>query len=93
MERRAWLVGATVCALGAVSTSAGTGQEPAGPADLVVVNANVLTVDGRFSRAQAVAIRDGVFTAVGTNAEIRKLVETGYGDAERILREKRADLN
>jgi cell division protease FtsH len=26
------------------------------------------------------------------DAEIRKLVETGYGDAERILREKRADL-
>src|ERR1043166_7656310 len=46
----------------------------AGPADLVVLNAKVLTVDGRFSRAEAVAIRDGVFVLVGTNADARKLV-------------------
>lgn len=43
------------------------------PADLIVVNAKVLTVDARNSRAEAVAIRGGRFTAVGTSADIRKL--------------------
>jgi predicted amidohydrolase YtcJ len=46
-------------------------QQP--PADLIVVNAKVLTVDARNSRAEAVAIRDGKFAAVGTSADIRRL--------------------
>ena len=44
------------------------------PADLVIVNGKVLTVDAKFSRASAVAIRDGKFVAVGNDADIRKLV-------------------
>lgn len=44
------------------------------PADLVVVNGQVLTVDAAFSRASAVALRHGVIAAVGTDAEIRRLV-------------------
>ena len=47
------------------------------PADLVVLNANVLTVDANSSRAQAVAIRGGVFVAVGSNDDVRKLVGPG----------------
>jgi predicted amidohydrolase YtcJ len=47
------------------------------PADLIVVNGKVVTVDGRFSIAQAVAIRDGLFLAVGTNDEVRKLAGAG----------------
>jgi len=43
------------------------------PADLIVVNGRVLTVDANFSRASAVAIRDGKFVAVGRDADIRKL--------------------
>jgi predicted amidohydrolase YtcJ len=43
------------------------------PADLIVVNGKVLTVDPAFRRASAVAIKDGVFVAVGTDAEVRKL--------------------
>lgn len=40
-------------------------------ADTVVVNGKVITADTAFSIAEAVAIRDGRFLAVGTNAEIR----------------------
>lgn len=39
--------------------------------DLMVVNANVRTVDARNSRAQAVLISKGRFVAVGTEAEVR----------------------
>ena len=43
------------------------------PADIIVLNGKVLTVDANFSRASAVAIRNGVFVAVGSDADIRKL--------------------
>lgn len=43
------------------------------PADLIVHNAKVITVDGRFSIAEAVAIRDGKVAAVGTNAAVLAL--------------------
>src|SRR6188474_2266044 len=42
--------------------------------NLVVVNGKVLTVDPQFSVAEAVAIRDGRILAVGTSADIRRLV-------------------
>lgn len=42
-------------------------------ADLIVVNASVITVDKARPAAQAFAIDNGRFTAVGSNAEIRKL--------------------
>ncbi len=43
------------------------------PPDTILVNGHVITVDARFSIAQAVAIAGGKFTAVGTNAAIRTL--------------------
>jgi predicted amidohydrolase YtcJ len=55
-----------------LSLHAASAAEP--PADLVVTNARVITVDSRFSIAQAVAIRDGAFAAVGANADIKKWV-------------------
>ena len=42
-------------------------------ADLIVINANVITVDPARPAAQAFAVSQGRFTAVGTNAEIRRL--------------------
>ena len=50
-------------------------------ADLVVINANVLTVDDDFSTAQAFAIRDGIFEAVGSNDEI----ESYIGNLTRVI--------
>ncbi|MFD0887660.1 amidohydrolase, partial [Streptosporangium algeriense] len=43
------------------------------PADLILVNGDVLTVDAGFSVAQAVAVRDGRILAVGETAEIEAL--------------------
>ena len=59
---------ATVCALTVL-----TAQRPAIPPDTILVNGQVITVDARFSIAEAVAITGGKFTAVGTSAVIRRL--------------------
>ncbi len=42
-------------------------------ADLIVVNARVLTQDSALPRAEAFAVKDGRFLAVGSNADIRNL--------------------
>ena len=41
--------------------------------NLILNNGKILTVDEDFRTAEAVAIRDGVFLAVGTNQEIQRL--------------------
>jgi predicted amidohydrolase YtcJ len=43
------------------------------PADTILLNGHIVTVDARFSIAQAVAIADGTIAAVGTNDAVRKL--------------------
>jgi predicted amidohydrolase YtcJ len=48
------------------------GQNTESAADLVLLDGNVVTVDGRFSIAAALAARDGRFIAVGSNDEIRR---------------------
>jgi predicted amidohydrolase YtcJ len=42
-------------------------------ADLIVHHAKVVTVDAKFSLAEAVAIRDGKIVAVGRNADVLRL--------------------
>jgi hypothetical protein len=51
-----------------------TPQPPPAPADLVLLNAKILTVDQRFSSAAALAVREGRFVAVGSNEDVRRLV-------------------
>jgi len=63
---RTWLFAAA--ALLAFSAAA-TAQT----ADLVLVNGKIVTVDDRFSIAQALAIRGQRIVAVGTNADVEKL--------------------
>jgi predicted amidohydrolase YtcJ len=46
------------------------------PADLVLINGGIYTVDADRSRAQAAAIRNGVFVMVGDNSEIESLIGT-----------------
>ena len=41
--------------------------------DMVVLNANIYTVDTDFSKAEAFAVKNGKFVAVGTSEEIRKV--------------------
>ena len=43
------------------------------PADLVLTNGKIVTVDDRFTIAQAVAVRGDRIVAVGANAEISRL--------------------
>src|SRR5262245_66583328 len=46
-------------------------------ADTILVNGHVVTVDKAFSIAEAIAIADGKFLAVGTNAAIRRTARPG----------------
>lgn len=55
----ALIAAATVCA-------ATTPQQP--PADLIVMNAKVVTLDAQHPQATAFAVKDGVFAAVGDDA-------------------------
>ncbi len=61
-----------------VGSRAAQAQTPARvPADLVVLNGHVYTVDSARPRAEAIAIADGRIRAVGTTAEIREWIEPG----------------
>ena len=55
---------------------AGGTEEPM-TADLVLFNGKVFTVEKAMPWAQAVAIRDGRFVAVGSDEEVKKLVGKG----------------
>jgi hypothetical protein len=46
-------------------------------ADLVVTDANVITVDKSLPRAQAFAVRDGRFIAVGANTDVEPFIGAG----------------
>ena len=70
-SRRSFL-GLAAASLGPLARAA-TGPE----ADLVVYNARVYTVDSGLPSAQAFAVRNGRFTAVGTTAEMRALAGKG----------------
>jgi predicted amidohydrolase YtcJ len=53
---------------------------PAETADTILVNGKIVTVDDRFTIAQAVAVKDGRILAVGRNSDIRRL-----GSGARII--------
>jgi len=46
-------------------------------ADLVLLNARILTVDDRFRVAAALAVRDGRFVAIGSNEDVRPHIGGG----------------
>jgi predicted amidohydrolase YtcJ len=46
--------------------------EPKGPADLIVHHAKIVTVDAKFSIAEAIAIKDGRIVALGDDESIFK---------------------
>ena len=50
-------------------------------ADTVLINGKILTADAQFSTQQALAVRDGKITAVGSTAQIRKLA----GEKTRVI--------
>lgn len=66
-----------LAALSAAATLASCANIAATRADTVYLDGKVITADQRFSIAQAVAIQDGKFVAVGSSDEIRKYVGPG----------------
>ena len=84
LSRRAFLqMGATGAAAGLAATinPSGLSAQPATGADLIVFNGRMATQDARRSFASAVAIREGRFVAVGTDADIM----TYRGDTTQII--------
>jgi predicted amidohydrolase YtcJ len=75
MARRilTWAILALLFAMG--GGAAVHAQQP--PPDLVLSNGKIITVDERFSIAQAVAIKGDRIVAVGTNQEITRLAGPG----------------
>ena len=60
-----------------------TSCNPKTPVDLIVHNANIYTVDNDFSKAQAFAVKDGKFVAVGDEETImNQYVATEVIDAQ-----------
>jgi len=58
--------------VGAVASTGGlSGAAALAQADTVILNAKVITADSAFSIAEAIAIRDGRFLAVGSNADVK----------------------
>ncbi|MEM9252373.1 MAG: amidohydrolase family protein, partial [Planctomycetota bacterium] len=55
----------------------GTTQPAAGTADLVLFNGKVTTMDPGVPEASALATRGGKFVAVGSDAEVRRLIGPG----------------
>ncbi len=70
-QMSAKIILAILCVLG-VCTMARAQSQPEGMyADTLLFNGKIVTVDHSFSLAQAVAIRDGKFIAVGTNKAVK----------------------
>jgi predicted amidohydrolase YtcJ len=66
--------GVAALAVGVAVASGVVGAQQAAPAvDTILVNGKIITVDDRFTIAQAVAIGGDRFVAVGTNQEIARL--------------------
>ena len=70
-----WPVALLMLVFGAVQPARAQGQSSPPPevmawADMVLYNTKVITADETFTIAEAVAIRDGKFMAVGTNERI-----------------------
>ena len=74
---KTWLAVAAILALLAGCGSDDGSVPPPAPvaaADAVYTNAKVLTVDSKFSTAEAFAVTGGKFVAVGTKADIQRYV-------------------
>lgn len=74
ISRRKFLAGAV--AVGTATATRGFAMNPSSP-DLILVNGKFSTLDRANPQADAVAIQDGRFVAVGTRDEIMKLARPG----------------
>ncbi len=77
ISRKGFLGLGTVAAAGLASGCVPEADESGLAPDLVVVNGNVLTQDDAQPVAEAFAIKDGRFVAVGSNDDVQNLVSPG----------------
>ncbi len=77
ISRKNFLGLGTVAAAGLASGCASGADESGLAPDMVVVNGNVLTQDAAQPTAEAFAIKDGRFVAVGTNDDVQNLIASG----------------
>ena len=75
--RQHWIRIFLLVALGVGAAACGGSVPGALAPETILVNAKVVTVDADFSIAEALAIRDGKFVAVGSEQEIRGLAGPG----------------
>jgi predicted amidohydrolase YtcJ len=88
---RAEFLGFGAALAGAFRLRAAPVQQPEPPAagaapDLVVVNANVYTIDAAQPHAEAFAVKNGRFVAIGSTSDVRNLASPGTTvfDAQRM---------
>jgi predicted amidohydrolase YtcJ len=74
MTTRQFLLAALLACTGCAGTG---GTAPQADPSLIVINAKVITVDDQSNIAQAFAVRDGKFIAVGDNATIGAMAGAG----------------
>ena len=67
-----WKLLVVLCTGTLMVSLAGSERAQAPSADLVLLDAKILTVDVRFRVATALAVRDGRFIAVGSNVDARR---------------------
>ena len=69
---RALAFGAAAALLASAAVTGAALAQTAAPADTIIVNGKIVTLDAQSRIVQALAIRDGRIAAAGTNEEIRK---------------------
>jgi len=67
-----FLVLAFIVAVGALTATVGYQPAPQQPAELVLTNGKIVTVETAGSQAQAVAVRGGRIVALGSSAEVKR---------------------
>ena len=75
LNRRDFLGLGTVATAGLAAGCAPAADQASVTPDLIVVNGNVLTQDDANPSAEAFAIKDGRFVAVGSTADVQKNVD------------------
>jgi hypothetical protein len=82
MKKLALLVAFTISLAGcspADQPTAGSSDDAADTADTVYSNGKIYTVNENAPWAEAVAIKDGEFVAVGTNADVQAMIGRNLG--------------
>lgn len=77
-----YLTAGCLCTLLAIAGLSHSAEADVAAADLVVLDAKILTVDPEFRIAQALAVKDGRILEIGTNEEVEKRI----GERTEVLR-------